>query len=92
MARYRAPARRRPAKLRRLRVRRKGAAVTVSWRRAARAAQYSVFATSADGDREAFVVPGRKRRLRIPTCSGPHRATIEVAGLRSDGAAGPRAR
>jgi hypothetical protein len=92
VTRYTAPAWRRPAKPRRLRVKRKGTTLIATWRRAAGAARYTVFATSADGDREVFVLPGGRRRVRIPDVQRNHRARVEVAGLRSDDLPGPRAR
>jgi hypothetical protein len=92
VARYTAPAWRRPAKPRRLRVRRKGTTLIATWTKAAGAARYTVFATSADGDREVFVLPAGRRRLRIPDVQRNHRARVEVAGLRSDNLSGPRAR
>ena len=92
VARYTAPAWRRPAKPRRLRVRRKGTTLIATWRRAAGAARYTVFATSADGDREVFMRKGSQRRLLIRDVQRNHRARVEVAGLRSDNLAGPRAR
>jgi hypothetical protein len=92
VARYTAPAWRRPAKPRRLRVRRKGTTLIVTWRKAAGAERYTVFATAADGDREVFVLPRGRLRLRIPDVQRNHRARVEVAGLRSDNLPGPRSR
>ena len=92
VARYTAPAWRRPAKPRRLRVRRKGTTLIVTWRKAAGAERYTVFATAADGDREVFVLPRGRLRLRIPDVQRNHHARVEVAGLRSDNLPGPRSR
>ena len=92
VARYAAPPPRRPAKPRQLRVRRKARTLIATWRRVPGAARYMVFATAADGDREVFVLPAGKRSVRIPDVQPGHRARVEVAGLRSDNLAGPRAR
>jgi hypothetical protein len=88
VARYTAPPWRKPARPSRLRVRRKGSNLLVSWRRASGAARYMVFVKAADGERELFVVPARKRRLRVRGVKKTDRALVRVAGLRSDNAAG----
>jgi hypothetical protein len=92
VARFTAPAWRVPARPRRLRARRKGTTLVVTWRPAAGAARYQLFATSADGDAEAFVLPARRRRLVVKDVEPRDRAVVVVAGLRSDGQAGPSAR
>ena len=92
VARYVALPPRRPAKPHQLRVRRKGTTLIATWRRVPGAAGHMVFATAADGDREVFVLPAGKRSVRIPDVQPSHRARVEVAGLRSDNLAGPRAR
>jgi hypothetical protein len=92
VARYTAPAWRRPAKPRGLRVRRTGTNLLVSWKRAAGAARYMVFATSADGDRQVFMVPASRRSLRIAGVRRNHRAVVEVTGQRADNVAGSKAR
>jgi hypothetical protein len=50
-----------------------------------------VYVTSADGDREVFVLPARKRRIKVRDVKTDDRALVQVAGLRSDNAAGPSA-
>ena len=92
VARYTAPVWRLPAKPRELRVRRQGTALVVTWRGAAGAARYTVVATTSDGGREVFVRDGNQRRLRIPGVPREDRVRVDVAGLRSDDRAGPRAR
>ncbi len=60
----------------------------VTWRAAAGAVRYSVYVTSADGDREVFILPARKRRLKVRDVQRDDRATVRVAGLRSDNTPG----
>jgi hypothetical protein len=88
VARYKAPAWRKPARPSRLRGKRSGSSLIVTWRAAAGAARYSVFVTSADGDREVFILPARKRRLKVRDVKKDDRATVQVAGLRSDNVPG----
>jgi hypothetical protein len=92
VARYTAPAWRRPAKPRALRVKRKGTSLIATWKGAAGAVRWMVYATAGDGEREVFVLPARRRKLRIADVRRDERAVVEVAGLRSDDLAGPRAR
>jgi hypothetical protein len=92
VARYKAPSWKRPARPRGLRARRSGSSLVVTWRQAAGAARYMVFVTSADGDREVFLLPARKRRLKVRDVKKDDRASVQVAGLRSDNAAGPAAK
>jgi hypothetical protein len=91
VARYKAPAWKRPARPRGLRVRRSGSSLVVTWRRAAGVARHMIFVTSADGDREVFVVRAAKRRLKVRDVKKDDRALVQVAGLRSDNVAGPSA-
>jgi hypothetical protein len=88
VARYTAPPWRKPARPRRLRVRRSGSNLLVSWRRAAGAKRYMVFVKAADGEREVFFVPARKRRLKVRGVQKDDRALVRVAGLRSDNTVG----
>jgi hypothetical protein len=88
VARYTAPAWRKPARPSRLRAKRSGSNLIITWRAAARAARYSVYVTSADGDRQVFILSARKRRLKVRDVQKDDRATVQVAGLRSDNAPG----
>jgi hypothetical protein len=88
VARYTAPAWRKPARPSRVRAKRSGSSLIVTWRAAAGAARYSVFVTSADGDREVFILPARKRRLKVRDIQKDDRATVKVTGLRSDNVPG----
>jgi hypothetical protein len=88
VARYRAPAPRRPGKPRKLRVRRRGASLVVSWRPAAGAQRHMAFVRAADGEREVFLVRGRKRRIRVRGVERSHRAIVQVTGVRFDGLPG----
>ena len=91
VARYRAPAWKRPARPKRLRVRRSGSALVATWARTPGAARYLVYATAADGERETFILPARKRRLRIGGVARDDRAVVRVSGLRADNVAGKAA-
>ncbi len=79
-ARYQAPAPQRPATPKRLRLKRRGSALQVGWRRAAGASAYRVKADLSDGRRLLLTVRGRS--VRIPAF-GPHEtAKVSVAGVR----------
>lgn len=91
VARYTAPLWKRPGRPRKLRAVRRGSKLLGGRRRVRGAAEYSVFGTVADGERELFLLPRRRTRLRVPGFGRRDRAVVQVTALRSDGAAGPRA-
>jgi hypothetical protein len=78
--RYRAPAPQRPATPKGLRLKRRGSALQVGWRRAARAGAYRVRAELSDGRRLLVTVRGRS--LRLPAFGPRESAKVSVAGLR----------
>jgi hypothetical protein len=92
VARYKAPPWRKPAKPRKLRVRRRGSNLVVSWRAAAGASRYSVYVTAADGERELFLVSAKKRRLKVRGVQKDDSAKVQVRGMRSDGLPGKAAK
>ena len=86
--RYAAPAPQRPAKPKRLTLRRAGGALQVRWKRAAGARDYRVRAELSDGRRLLLTV--RKNSLRLPAFGARETAKVSVTGLR-DPYAGPAA-
>ena len=78
--RYTAPAPLRPATPKRLKLKRRGNALQVGWRRAAGATAYRVRAELSDGRRLLLTVRGRS--LRIPAFGPRETAKVSVAGVR----------
>ena len=91
VARYTAPAWKKPAKPGKLRARRSGSNLIVTWRAAAGAARYAVYVTAADGERELFIASARKRRLKVRGIARDDRAVVKLQGLRADGVPGKAA-
>jgi hypothetical protein len=78
--RYSAPAPRRPGKPKRVKLRRRGGALTVKWTRASAATSYRVRVQVADGRR--LLVPTAGRSLRIPGVAKRETARVTVTGVR----------
>jgi hypothetical protein len=90
IAHFSAPPTGRPARVRRLRVRRRGSKAVVSWRRAPGARRYAVAWRLRDGRRGARILKHPRFALRgVPRVDG---GTFRVAGLRRDNVAGKVAR
>jgi len=85
VARYTAPALKRPGKPRGLKVTRRGSTLNLRWKRVAGAARYQVYVIGRR--RELFIVRGRS--LKVPGARGTR---VEVAALRADGVSGAPAR
>jgi hypothetical protein len=92
VARYTAPGPPRPQRPRRLRARRRGSAITVSWRPARGAASQRVVVSRPRGRRDLLVLKPRRRKLRIADVDRDERVTVEVAGLRRDNVPGRSAK
>jgi hypothetical protein len=90
VAAYKAPGPIKPSKPRRLRARRKGGKLVLSWRRSRGAKRYLVATRLRDGRRLELTT--RKRRLKIPDVPRIDSAKIRVAGLKADNTPGPVAR
>jgi hypothetical protein len=90
VARFRSPAPARLARPARLRARRKGAALSVTWRPVRGAARYAI-TISTTGGRRFLVVTGRTR-ARIRLTHAKARTTISIAAIAAGGARGPLAR
>ena len=88
VARYTAPAWKKPAKPRKLRARRSGSNLIVTWGAAAGAARYAVYVTASDGDRELFIAAARNRRLKVRDIQKNERVLVKLQGLRADGKPG----
>jgi hypothetical protein len=82
VATYVAPAPPRPARVTRLRARRSGTRLAVTWARAANAKRYEIRATLTDGRR--LRIRQAAARLTIPAVARATRATITVTGLKAD--------
>ena len=78
--RYAAPAPQRPAKPKRLALRRRGGALTVRWKRSAGASTHRVQAQLSDGRRLLLEV--KRGSLRIPAFGPRETATVSVRGVR----------
>jgi hypothetical protein len=89
VASYVAPPPVRPATPKRLKARRSGSRLVVSWARAANAKRYEVRASLSDGRR--LLVRQKGTRLTIPAFATRTRATVTVAGLKPDGTRGRKA-
>jgi hypothetical protein len=89
VATYVAPAPARPATVKRLKARRSGAKLAVSWATAANARRYELRATLSDGRR--LLVRQKGTRFSIPAVAARTRATITVVGLKADGTRGKKA-
>jgi hypothetical protein len=92
VARYTAPAPARPQRPRRLRAKRRGSAVVVSWRPGRGAASQRVVVRRPRGRRDLVVVKARTRKLRIRNVDRDERVIVEVAGLRRDNVPGSAAK
>ena len=92
VARYTAPAPARPQRPRKLRARRRGSALRVSWRPGRGAASQRVVVRRPRGRRDLLVLKRSKRKLRIADVARDERVTVEVAGLRRDNVPGPSAK
>ena len=89
VARFTAPSNPRPGRVRKLRLRRRGNRLLVSWRPARHAARYAVGWALRDGRHQARIT--RRRRLVIARVPSIDAGRITVAGLRRDNVAGPTA-
>lgn len=89
VASYVAPPPAKPATPKRLKARRSGTKLVVSWARAANARRYEVRATLSDGRR--LLVRQKGTRLTIPAFATKARATVTVTGLKADGTRGRKA-
>jgi hypothetical protein len=86
IATYVAPAPPKPATIKRLKARRSGTKLAVTWATAANAARYELRATVSDGRR--IFVRQKGTRFTIPAVASKTRATITVVGLKADGTRG----
>ena len=86
VARYVAPPPPRPATPKRLKARRAGTRLTVTWAKAANARRYEIRARLSDGRR--LLARQKATRLAIPAVAAATRATITVTGLKADGTRG----
>jgi hypothetical protein len=83
VARYVAPPPPRPGTPKRLRARRSGTGLTVTWAASANSKRYQVRTALSDGRRLLSLQKGT--RLRVPAVTRATRATITVRALRADG-------
>lgn len=91
VARYTAPPRLRPARVRGLKLRRRGSRLTVSWRKARYAVRYRVVIRNPRDGTTRLVVT-RRTRTTIGGIERRDRIDVRVRGLRPDGRPGPSAR
>lgn len=91
VATYRAPAAKKPGKVGKVRLKRAGTKLVITWGRAARATGgYAVEAQLSDGRSWSKVITGGKRRVVIGSLDVPGTSTVSVRGVRKqDEAAGP---
>jgi hypothetical protein len=89
VASYTAPPPRRPARPSRVRLKRSGSGVRVTWGPAARAARYVVRVRLHDGTSRLFTVRAKKRSLKVPGVARRTFGSVTVAGLTRSGLAGP---
>ena len=84
VASYRAPKPLLPGRVRKLRARRRGASVRVTWRPARRASRYRVEARLSDGRRRLWLVSRKRRSLVVRGVARRVGGTVRVAALRRD--------
>ena len=89
VATYVAPPPVKPATVKRLKARRSGTKVSVSWAKAANAKRYEIRATLSDGRR--LLVRQKGTRWSVPRVAARTRVTITVVGLKADGTRGRKA-
>jgi hypothetical protein len=89
VATYTAPPPRRPGRPSRVRLKRSGSGIRVTWGPAARAARYVVRVRLHDGTSRLYTVRAKKRSLRIPGVASRTFGSVTVAGLTRSGLAGP---
>jgi hypothetical protein len=92
VARYTAPAPPRPQRPRRLRARRRGSAIKVTWRPGRGAASQRVVVRRPRGRRDLILLKARRRKLRIAKVARDEPVTVEITGLRRDNVPGRSAR
>ena len=88
VATYTAPPPAKPAAVKRLKARRSGSRLSVTWAPATHATRYELRATLSDGRR--LFVRQRRTRFAISAVAARTRATITVVGLKADGTRGAR--
>ena len=86
VATYLAPAPPKPARIKRLKARRVGQTLAVTWRKAGHARRYEVRATLSDGRR--LFARQKGTQFTIPAVAPGTRATLIVRGLKADGTRG----
>jgi hypothetical protein len=91
VARYRAPGRALPGRPRRVRVRRRGSTLRVTWAPATRAVRYRVVVRLSDGRRRTFMASRRRRSITMRGVVRGVRGSVRVTGLRADMLRGPTA-
>jgi hypothetical protein len=90
VARYKAPGLTRPGRPGKLKAKRKGETITISWPRLRGARGYLVAVRGSDGRRELHLMTGRKHLVRILTVGHKTKLTVRVAGwVSSERAPGP---
>ncbi len=87
---YKAPGPIKPARPKRLRLRRKGGKLLISWRRAKSAERYLAQVNLKDGRRLAMTT--KTTRLKIRNVDGIDSAKVKVAGLKVDNTPGTAAK
>lgn len=84
---YTAPGPQKPGRPKRVRLKRKGTKLVITWRKAPRAVEYAVRAVLKDGRR--LVIPTKKTKLTIANVPGIDSGKIAVYGLKADKTHGP---
>jgi hypothetical protein len=90
--RYAAPGPFRPGRVQRLRIRRRGASFTVSFRGVSGAARYLVRFDASDGRHLQELIPASRHRLRIRVLGYFDHLRVRVTGVSASGRSGPAAR
>jgi hypothetical protein len=91
VARYVAPAPKRPAKAKGLKAARRGGRLAITWRPVAGASRYRARVRLSDGRSLLFAQSRTRRRVTVRGLTSKTTARISVEALRSDGLAGPLA-
>jgi hypothetical protein len=91
VASYRAPARAKPGRPRRLELHRGTRSALLTWAGAARARRYGVRVALPDGRRLFYLRDAGERSVRVRGIPRRGRVSVRVVGLRADNSAGPAA-
>ncbi len=92
VAKYNAPARRLPGRIRTVSAKRGKTSLTIAWPSVANAVEYRVMVTVSDGRTLMLTVPRKSRKVTVPDFTAKDSAKVAVAGVTATMRKGPATR